>query len=133
MKKLFPIIVLGLAPLTAMAAGSAVPDLLTQYESQGAADFSTERGKTRWSETHLQEKSGQSVSCATCHGANLRNSGSHVKTGKIIEAMSPSVNPNRLSDPAKIEKWFLRNCKWTLGRECTAQEKGDFLSFIQNN
>ncbi|MEA3244387.1 MAG: DUF1924 domain-containing protein, partial [Pseudomonadota bacterium] len=33
-------------------------------------------------------------------------------------------------DGKKIEKWFKRNCKWTLGRECTAQEKADFLAYI---
>ncbi|MFK5970948.1 MAG: DUF1924 domain-containing protein [Candidatus Marithrix sp.] len=31
----------------------------------------------------------------------------------------------------QIRKWFKRNCKWTLGRECNAQEKGDILKFIQ--
>lgn len=46
--------------------------------------------------------------------------------------MSPAVNPKRLSDPKKIEKWFLRNCKWTLGRECTPQEKGDYLTYLRN-
>jgi hypothetical protein len=54
-----------------------------------------------------------------------------VKTGKRIEPMAVSVNPQRLGDMAKIEKWFRRNCKWTLGRACTAQEKGDLLSFLR--
>jgi len=133
MKKLIPYLLLGLAPLTAYAAASVVPDLLTQYKSQGATDFSAERGKAMWSETHVQAESGQMVSCATCHGSDLSKAGSHARTNKLIEAMSPSVNPERLTDPAKIEKWFLRNCKWTLGRECTVQEKGDFLSFIESN
>ena len=44
--------------------------------------------------------------------------------------MAPSVNPKRLTDRSKIEKWFKRNCKWTLGRECTPQEKGDILTFL---
>ncbi|HCS12500.1 MAG TPA: hypothetical protein DIW28_01710, partial [Zetaproteobacteria bacterium] len=44
---------------------------------------------------------------------------------KRIEPMAPSVNPERLTDPAKIEKWFGRNCEWTIGRDCTAQEKAD--------
>ena len=46
--------------------------------------------------------------------------------------MAPSVNPKRLTDRTKIEKWFVRNCKWTFGRECTPQEKGDLLSFISS-
>jgi len=48
----------------------------------------------------------------------------------VIDPMALSVNPERYTDPDKIEKWFLRNCKWTLGRECTAQEKGDVLTYL---
>ena len=55
----------------------------------------------------------------------------HVCTGKSIELMAPSVNPKRLTDSRLIEKWFKRNCKWTLGRECTPQEKGDLLVYLQ--
>lgn len=46
--------------------------------------------------------------------------------------MAPSANPERLTDVRKIEKWFKRNCKWTLGRECSAQEKTDLLLYINN-
>jgi hypothetical protein len=45
--------------------------------------------------------------------------------------MAPSVNPQRLTDARKIEKWFKRNCEWTWGRACTIQEKGDILRFLQ--
>ena len=41
------------------------------------------------------------------------------------------VNGKRLTSIKDIRKWLKRNCKWTLDRECTPQEKGDFLSFIQ--
>ncbi len=54
-----------------------------------------------------------------------------MRTGKAIEPLAPSVNPKRLSDTAKVEKWFTRNCKWTVGRACAPQEKGDVLSFIR--
>ncbi|TBR21868.1 MAG: DUF1924 domain-containing protein, partial [Candidatus Nitrosotenuis sp.] len=33
-------------------------------------------------------------------------------------------------DPKFVEKWFKRNCKETLERECTPQEKGDFLAYL---
>jgi hypothetical protein len=29
-----------------------------------------------------------------------------------------------------VEKWFKRNCNEVLGRDCSAQEKGDWLSFM---
>jgi hypothetical protein len=44
--------------------------------------------------------------------------------------MALSVSPARYTDPAKVEKWFKRNCNEVLGRECTPQEKGDWLSFM---
>jgi len=45
--------------------------------------------------------------------------------------LAPSVDPQRLTDQAKVEKWLLRNCRWTLGRECTSDEKADFISYIE--
>jgi hypothetical protein len=46
--------------------------------------------------------------------------------------MALSVNPKRLADPTKVERWFGRNCRWTLGRECSPKEKGDFLRLIRS-
>ena len=66
------------------------------------------------------------------HSADLTSTGKHVRTGKKIKPLAPSVNPKRLTDTKKIEKWFKRNCKWTLGRECTPQEKGNVLAFIKS-
>jgi len=131
MKRTLTIIMLGLMPVTAVAASGVVDDLLAGYQSLGAGNFSAERGQAMWNETHAAAEG--SVSCASCHGADLTQGGKHMKTGKPIEPMAPSVNGERLTDAAKIEKWFLRNCKGTLGRECTAQEKGDFLTYIQAN
>jgi hypothetical protein len=70
-------------------------------------------------------------SCASCHTSDPRNPGKHVTTGKAIKPMAPSVNARRFTDTKKIEKWFKRNCRWTLGRECNAQEKADLLSYLQ--
>ena len=51
-------------------------------------------------------------------------------SGKTVEAMALSVSPTRYVDPAKVEKWFKRNCNEVLGRECNAREKGDWLTFM---
>ncbi len=56
--------------------------------------------------------------------------GKHNRTGKMIKPISPTVNPERLTDIKKIKKWLLRNCKWTFGRECTTQEKGNILLWL---
>lgn len=115
--------------LTSLAYGS--PATLTEgYGDDGAGPFSADAGRSAWTQVHRSSKTADSRSCASCHGADIRQPGRHVKTGKPIEPMALSVNPARLSDRNKIEKWFRRNCRWTLGRECTAQEKGDFIYFI---
>lgn len=109
-----------------MANAATTVDLeFAAYQMVGAGPFSTEAGEKLWNQKHADGRS-----CAGCHGSDLRQVGKHVNTGKKIEPLAPSVNPKRLTDQRQIEKWFTRNCKWTLGRECTAQEKGDFLTFI---
>jgi hypothetical protein len=115
-------------PITANAG--AVESLLDKYRQQGAEQFSAISGTARWTQIN-QQADGEKRSCSDCHGSDLSRTGKHAKTGKRIEPMAPSANPERLSDMAKIEKWFKRNCKWTLGHACTAQEKGDFLVFLQ--
>ena len=68
-------------------------------------------------------------SCTSCHGKDTRGAGRN-PSGKAIDAMAVSVTPARYTDPAKVEKWFKRNCNEVLGRECSAKEKGDWLTFM---
>ncbi|MFP5505018.1 MAG: DUF1924 domain-containing protein [Gammaproteobacteria bacterium] len=114
------------------AHADAVADALAGYQAEGAGPFDAQAGARRWTENFTDAKTGEAVSCASCHQVDLRQPGKHNRTLKPIEAMAPSANPQRLTDIKKIEKWFLRNCKGTWGRECTAQEKGDFLVYIQS-
>lgn len=106
---------------TAMLDGYRVT---AKQEEAGFAGFSAQRG-----EQLFRSKHGE-MSCASCHTDNPKNAGSHVKTGKAIEPLAPVVNPQRLSDPAKVEKWFKRNCNEVLQRACTAREKGDFMTWL---
>ncbi|ESQ16065.1 MAG: DUF1924 domain-containing protein [Thiohalocapsa sp. PB-PSB1] len=87
-------------------------------------------GAAAWTAEHPQPGSAPARSCSSCHGTDLTRTGRHAKTGKRIEPLAPSVNPARLSDDKKVAKWLYRNCRWTLGRECTDSEKADFLAFI---
>jgi hypothetical protein len=116
---------------TPNAAADPVDDLLKDFAAQGAGNFSAQAGERFWDHTVTDPKSGEVRRCSLCHGDDLRRSGKHATTGKVIEPLAPSVNPKRLSNRADIEKWLLRNCKWTLGRECTPQEKGDVLVMIR--
>ena len=50
--------------------------------------------------------------------------------GKVVEPLAPAANPDRLTDRREVEKWFKRNCTQVMGRECTAEEKGHFLTYL---
>jgi hypothetical protein len=113
------------------AHADAVDDLLKQFAAQGAANFSSAEGERFWDRPVTDAKTGEVRRCSLCHTTDLRRTGKHATTGKVIEPMAPSVNPKRLTDIKDIEKWLVRNCKWTLGRECTPQEKGNVLVMIR--
>jgi Tfp pilus assembly protein PilX len=127
-----PASILVIASLFAVGAAQAatVDERLAEYQRQGAKNFSAQAGEALWNK-EFPAADGKPRSCATCHGRNLGETGKHAETGKAIEPMRPAANAKRLTDAKHIEKWFLRNCKWTYGRECTPQEKGDFLVFIK--
>jgi hypothetical protein len=116
---------------TAAAHADTVGDLLKQYEALGASHFTAAAAESMWTKTFKDAKTGESRKCATCHSEDLKRTGKHAVTGKAIEPLAPSANPKRLTDPEHVEKWFSRNCKWVLGRECSPQEKGDFLVMIR--
>ncbi len=110
-------------------ATPATDALFAQYKSEGASNFDAEQGKKAWAK-EVKNEEGDVQSCSTCHGTDLTKSGKHAKTKKVIGPMAPSVNAERYTDEKKIEKWFKRNCKEVWGRECTPQEKGNFLKYL---
>ncbi len=126
-----------LCGLAASAGALAAPPaaLIERYEAQArAADpafagFSVERGESLHRTRYALGKP-DTPACTSCHGEDTRAAGK-TRTGKLIEPMAPSVVGTRYSDPAKVEKWFKRNCTEVLGRECTPQEKGDWLAWMK--
>lgn len=94
------------------------------------AGFSAARGKTLHTQAFAGGKA-DTPACTSCHGKETTGAGRN-PAGKAIEPMALSASPARYSDPAKVEKWFKRNCNEVLGRECNALEKGDWLSFMIN-
>lgn len=130
-------VISSLAAALLLSAGTlhaaVVDDLLASYQSQGAKDFSAKRGEEMWFEKHPDpEEPGKVRNCSSCHTDDLKAKGKHLETGKMIDPLAPSVNSERLTDPKFIEKWLKRNCKWVLGRECSPQEKGDFLVYLRD-
>ena len=116
---------------TSSCFAAAVDDLLQRYRTQGAGPFDAAVGAAQWDRPTANAAAGETRRCSVCHSTNLRAVGKHATTGKRIEPLAPAANPARLTDAEKIEKWLLRNCKWTWGRECTPQEKGNFLVMMR--
>lgn len=124
MRFFFAILLTSSFAMTVPANADSIALMLERYRQDGAGPFESDAGKSLW----LREFNGRS--CATCHGEDVRGKGLHAQTGKEIAPLAPSRNPARLTETPEITKWLLRNCKWTLGRECTAQEKGDLLTWL---
>jgi mono/diheme cytochrome c family protein len=115
----------------AVSAATAVDGLLERYRGQGGEAFSAAAGKAFWNRAFTPPGAADARRCASCHTDDPGKPGRHLRTGKPIEPLAPSVNPQRLGDVRNIEKWFKRNCEWTVGRTCTAQEKGDVLIYLR--
>ena len=120
---------------TSTGALAGPQELLQDYAAQarqekpGFKGFSAARGEQFY---HAERISGGSrTSCAACHTADPRNAGK-TRANKSIEPLAPGANPRRFTDAAKTEKWFGGNCKDVLERACTAQEKGDFITYLQS-
>lgn len=114
----------------AAGLGPGMEALIDSYrQGAGVKAFSAEEGKKFFNSksTHSQKK--EERSCTTCHTEDPKQTGK-TAVGKPIEPMAPSVNKERFTDPKKVEKWFKRNCEWTLERECTPKEKGDFITYM---
>lgn len=110
--------------LTQQAWAGGAQDLLQSYEA-ASGKASALRG-----EQFFNSKHGREWSCSSCHTSTPDKLSQHIVTGKQIEAMAPSANPKRFNDAAKSEKWFKRNCKDVLARECNAQEKADVIAWL---
>jgi mono/diheme cytochrome c family protein len=122
-------------PVAAMAADSARDAILAGFATQAkAADptfsgFSAQRGETLF-RTKWAKGDERTPSCTACHTENPRNPGQNAKTGRPIDPVAVSANPKRFTDLDQVEKQFGRDCKSVLGRDCTVQEKGDYITFM---
>lgn len=107
-------------------AQAATPgEIAAGYVSQTGTSGVASRGQQFFNAAH-----GREWSCASCHGGTPVQPGRHAATGKAIAPLAPAFNTERFTDPAKVEKWFRRNCKDVLGRECSAAEKADVMAWL---
>ncbi len=104
----------------------------TASSSNQIEQSNLEKGKKLWQQKFTGKKPYTERSCTSCHGANVVLMGKHNKTNKPIKPMALSSNPQRFTKKTKVDKWFLRNCKWTMGRKCTQQEKNDITAYLKS-
>jgi len=134
MRKL--LITLGITALIMPTAANADArnDILAQLSQLAKASdsaftgFDAGRGEKLFS-TKFGTGKPETPSCTSCHSSSPKNAG-ETRAGKPIDPLAVSKTSDRFSDPKKVEKWFRRNCKSVLGRECTATEKGDFITYM---
>lgn len=110
------------------AAQAATPaELLAAYEAQAKAPGSPERGQKLFT-TNFGRELG--FSCSSCHGAEPVKSGRDQVTDKSIRPLAPAFNAQRFTDKTKVDTWFRLNCTDVVGRDCSAAEKADVLSWL---
>ncbi len=121
--------------LLALALCCAVPamadtprQILDSLSAEAGGSASAARGESLF--RARSNAGGIADACTACHTPDAKARGQHVKTHKEIEPMAPVANRERFTERAKVEKWFKRNCKEVLGRECSAQEKADFTAYM---
>lgn len=112
------------------AAMSPVLASTPQAELQRWQQAAGQSGDALRGQIFFTQRHGGEWSCATCHGQVPTREGKHASTGKPISPLAPSAHAERLTDSAKVDKWFKRNCKDVLSRECTALEKADVLAYL---
>jgi hypothetical protein len=113
---------------TLPAQAETQQDMLNLFQQQAGGHASASRGETLFL-TKRTHSNGETVSCTNCHTDNPKATGK-TRANKLIEPIAPVANRERFTDPAKVEKWFKRNCKDVLERACTAQEKADFIAYM---
>lgn len=122
---------MAIALLAALPASADTPQqLLDRYAAQARAEVAGYPGPSSATGDRFFHARHSDWSCASCHTANPATPGKHVVTGKPIAPLAPTANAQRFRDPARVEKWFKRNCSDTLRRACTSAEKADVLAYL---
>jgi len=134
MNRIFYKLALALAAVAGFAAQPAFAltpnDVLATIKTEAAGTPGFKGFSAASGESFFKAKHGNDWSCASCHTDNPAAPGKHAKTSKVIQPLAPAANAERFTDMAKVEKWFKRNCNDVLSRACTAQEKGDVLTYL---
>lgn len=110
---------------TAFAGDTTPAAQLQHWSAQAGAPGNASQGRVFFNAQH-----GAEWSCASCHGTPPTREAEHASTGKPIAPLAPAFNARAFTNTAKTDKWFRRNCKDVLSRECSASEKADVLAYL---
>ena len=120
--------------LISIAGHAETPQQIRQaYVAEASAQQAGFTPSAKRGEAFFQQRfaiNDKMPGCTSCHTDKPANAGQHAITGKTIRPMAVSANAERFSDPAKVEKWFGRNCKEVVGRACSPGEKADFIAYM---
>ena len=111
----------------AQSATTTPEKQLSRWSAEAGSTPNIERGRTFFNTRH-----GGQLSCASCHGTPPTKTGKHANTGKAIDPLAPAFNSQAFTNQEKVDKWFRRNCKDVLSRECSAEEKADVISYLMS-
>lgn len=122
-----------LALLATCAQAETAQQIRTTYANEAAATQpgftpSATRGERFFRQSFAVTE--KMPACSSCHTHNPVLPGEHVVTGKRIRPLAVAGDSQRFSDPAKVEKWFGRNCREVVGRACSPAEKADFVAYL---
>ncbi len=109
----------------ARAADTSPAKQLERWSTAAGVAGDAARGRAFFTSRH-----GAEWSCASCHGDPPIATGKHRSTGKAIDPLAPAANAVAFTDVAHADKWFRRNCKDVLARECDPREKADVLAYL---
>ncbi len=129
--RVLPVLCLLLASVTAHA--ETAQQIAQTHATEAAALQAGVMPSAKRGETLFRQRfahNDKMPACTSCHTDSPLNAGQHAVTGKAIRPLAVAANPERFADPAKVEKWFGRNCKEVVGRACTPAEKADFVAFM---
>ena len=120
--------------LVSIASHAETPQQIRQaYAAEAAAGQAGFTPSARRGDAFFHQRfaiNDKMPGCTSCHTAQPLNVGQHAITGKNIKPLAVTANAERFTDPAKVEKWFGRNCKEVVGRACTPAEKADFVAYL---
>ncbi len=118
--------------------------LLATYTEKAKVEFKEEKGRGAISdkpfsagagrEFYLVRRTWQSkdFTCSGCHTEDPKKEGKHIQTKSPIMPLAPAVNPERFINVQKVEKNFTDHCMDLHDRDCSAYEKGSFITYLKS-